>query len=370
MRGKGVTTQAATPDNISGEPRDFVTDRLQRRSMKRHLRSSKHVFLVAEDEAGLLGYVLVFIHRGTSLARLYSLAVNPRAQGRGVARALLTAAEERAAERGRAYMRLEVRADNNRAIRLYELMGYTRFGLYEDYYEDHAPALRYQKQIICYDDSGLAEHAVRYYGQQTDFTCGPAALMMAFSALQPDYLPNLEDELDIWREATTIFMTSGHGGCHPLGLALAAVRRGFHAEVWLNQDGPLFVDGVRTEHKKAILSVVHEQFRRRCHEQGIPVCVGFPGTAAIREALAGGRIPLVLISTYRFDRKKVPHWVAVVAADEHCVYLHDPDIKDEDTQDELDHQYMPMTWVAFERAATFGRSRLRAMVMVGSPQKS
>ena len=29
-------------------------------------------------------------------------------------------------------------------------------------------------------------------------------------------------ELRVWREATTIFMTSGHGGCGPDGLALAA----------------------------------------------------------------------------------------------------------------------------------------------------
>src|SRR3546814_2094248 len=41
-------------------------------------------------------------------------------------------------------------------------------------------------------------------------------------------------EIRIWREATTIFMTSGHGGCDPYGLAVAANRRGFHAKVYVS----------------------------------------------------------------------------------------------------------------------------------------
>ncbi len=42
-------------------------------------------------------------------------------------------------------MRLEVRSRNRRAIALYERQGYRRFGRIEDYYEDGATALRYEK---------------------------------------------------------------------------------------------------------------------------------------------------------------------------------------------------------------------------------
>jgi len=41
------------------------------------------------------------------------------------------------------------------------------------------------------------------------------------------YQPSREEEINLWREATTIFMTSGHGGCHPIGLALAASAGNF-----------------------------------------------------------------------------------------------------------------------------------------------
>jgi hypothetical protein len=51
--------------------------------------------------------------------------------------------------------------------------------------------------------------------------------MMAMKALDPAMELNRTLELRLWREATTIFMTSGHGGCGPYGLALSAYRRGF-----------------------------------------------------------------------------------------------------------------------------------------------
>ena len=44
-------------------------------------------------------------------------------------------------------MRLEVRGRNRRAIALYEGEGYCRFGRIEDYYEDGAPAFRYEKAL-------------------------------------------------------------------------------------------------------------------------------------------------------------------------------------------------------------------------------
>jgi hypothetical protein len=41
-------------------------------------------------------------------------------------------------------------------------------------------------------------------------------------ALDPTLEVNLRRELQWWREATSIFMTSGHGGCSPHRPAVAA----------------------------------------------------------------------------------------------------------------------------------------------------
>jgi [ribosomal protein S18]-alanine N-acetyltransferase len=130
------------------ETQAFDSDRLSRRSLARHVGSPGAALLVAEDGEGTLAaYALVLFRRLSSIARLYSVAVDESAKGRGLARRLIAAAEAEATRRGKTAIRLEVRVDNAGAIRLYERAGYTPFGRYRDYYQDHADALRYEKAL-------------------------------------------------------------------------------------------------------------------------------------------------------------------------------------------------------------------------------
>ncbi|MCL1487420.1 MAG: peptidase C39 family protein [Marinobacter sp.] len=80
---------------------------------------------------------------------------------------------------------------------------------------------------FCFTRRARNSRRYPYYPQTTEFTCGPAALIMAMAALNQQQSLTTLEELKIWREATTIFMLSGHGGCGPHGLALAAWHRGF-----------------------------------------------------------------------------------------------------------------------------------------------
>ena len=246
----------------------FSADRISLRSFRRWLASSGNILLVAERDGLVLGYGLVVCNKGTRLARLYSLAVLPAMRGSGLARQLLTALEANAARANRLFMRLEVAKPNSAAIRLYEHCGYRVFGEYSDYYDDHSDALRMQKTIRLIQSEQI-HRPTPWYQQTTEFTCGPAALMMAMASLDSHFALEQTVELDLWREATTIFMTSGHGGCHPVGLALAAHRRGFEAAVYINTDQPLFVDGVRSAKKKAIMATVHDQFVYQAQRQSV-----------------------------------------------------------------------------------------------------
>ena len=45
-------------------------------------------------------------------------------------------------------MRLEVAVGNAGAIALYKKLGFTQFGMYTDYYDDHTDALRMQKVLV------------------------------------------------------------------------------------------------------------------------------------------------------------------------------------------------------------------------------
>ena len=54
-----------------------------------------------------------------------------------------------------------------------------------------------------------------YYNQSTDFTCGPSSLMMAMTALDKSQAIDRAHELQLWREANTVFMGKGHPGSSP-----------------------------------------------------------------------------------------------------------------------------------------------------------
>ncbi|MDT8428317.1 MAG: GNAT family N-acetyltransferase/peptidase C39 family protein [Pseudomonadales bacterium] len=340
----------------------FASDRLSRRRLRHWIQARNREFLVADHDGRLLGYGLVLFHGKTRLARLYSLAVDSSARGTGLGRSLLQALEAASAHRGRLFMRLEVAQDNQAAILLYQQSGYVIFGTYEKYYEDQRNAVRMQK-LIRYAPTRKRGHIIPWYQQTTRFTCGPAALMMAMAGLNKKLVLDQQMELDIWREATTIFMTSGHGGCHPLGLALAAEKRGFKASVYINQSGPLFLEGVRSNEKKEIIALVHHQFVAQAHKTDLSVHYQEISQQEIETQMQDGAMVLVLVSSYRLDRKKAPHWVLVTAMDEECLYVHDPDPSLEE-QTGLDCADLPIARQDFSRMSQFGRDRLRTAVII------
>lgn len=341
----------------------FDTDRLTRRNFAWMIRKAHAWFEVAECGGVLIAYVLVLFHRGTSLARLYSIAVSNGHRGMGLARSLLGRAESEAVKHDCVYMRLEVHPKNERAIAMYEQAGYYRFGLLQRYYDDQSDALRYEKRIL-YPRSRQISRKIPFYSQTTPFTCGPACLMMAMKALRSSMGLSRSLELQLWREATTIFMMAGHGGCGPHGLALAAHRRKFAAEIYLSHKGPLFVEGVRSAEKKAVIELVHKDFMRQTSEIGIPLRHRPVSLDEMAQAIDDGAIPITLVSTYRFAKSKVPHWVVVVGVDERFVYINDPDTDPKHLRTPTDNTNLPVARKQFERMSSFGGRRLRATLIL------
>lgn len=139
---------ADLPRLVAIENGAFAGDRLSRRALARHLRSPTAALLVATALPDrVVAYALLLFRANARRARLYSLAVDPEARGLGLARSLVAAAEAEALRRGAAALTLEVRVDNEAAIRLYEALGYRGLGRRSDYYEDGADALRYEKPL-------------------------------------------------------------------------------------------------------------------------------------------------------------------------------------------------------------------------------
>jgi ribosomal protein S18 acetylase RimI-like enzyme len=351
---------------VAIEDRSFETDRLSRRSFRYMLTKANAEILVDDEDGVLRGYVLVLFHAGTSLARLYSIAVEGRHNGKGIGRSLAQAAEGAAALRGCVYMRLEVRKDNRASLALFKQLGYRQFGKYSDYYEDHMGAIRLEKLLVSRLNPDLV--LVPYYEQTLDFTCGPAALIMAMRALDPSIERERRLELRIWRESTTVFMTSGHGGCGPYGLALSAYHRGFDVEVYVNDEGALFVDSVRSQEKKDVIRLVQDDFCEELRDLPIPLNYRRLTLAEMKDHCEAGSIPLVLISSYRIYREKFPHWVVVTGFDDRFVYVHDPFIDSEKGKSRMDCINMPILQTDFDAMARYGKSGQRAALIIKKPK--
>lgn len=151
MTQDGLRLRKARPGDLDAihalELSVFDGDQLSRASLRRFIVAPSAHMAVAHAGPAFLGYSLTGFRKGSTKARLYSIAVDPAAGRKGVGRALLQAAEAAARRRGATDMVLEVRADNARAIALYEGMGYRRFDTLEAYYEDGATALRMTRPL-------------------------------------------------------------------------------------------------------------------------------------------------------------------------------------------------------------------------------
>lgn len=357
-----LATLADLPALIALEKRCFDSDRLSQRSFRYFLTKSPAQIWVSGDP--VQAYGLVLFHRGTSLARIYSLAVHPDARGQGLARRLMEAMEQSAVEHESLFIRLEVADDNQGALYLYQSLGYEPIRRLAHYYEDGHDGLRMEKrlQIVLPKPPNLP-----YYAQTTDFTCGPAALLMAAHHLNPEQPLGQIEELNIWREATTVFMTTGHGGTSPYGLALAAHRRQYRARLWLSGREAPFINSVRSPKKREVIELIHQDMARQAQAAQIPV-ESFPkDIQAFAQALAAGEEVILLISTYRLNRKREPHWIWLVNMDEHYAYINDPDL-DEESQSwkaPMDAIYVPVPLADFSRMIKYGRNPYRAALLIG-----
>lgn len=340
----------------------FATDRISRRSFRQLIEGDTAETFIAEAGGGIRGYAMVLFRQGSGVARLYSLAVMPDGTGGGIGRKLLETAEQAAFDRDRLVLRLEVREDNARALSLYEKNGYRRIGREESYYEDGAPALRYEKLLR---GNAPLRTRVPYYEQSAEFTCGPACLMMAKGHFEPDFTPDAVMEVRLWREATTVFMMSGPGGCEPFGLAVAAHEHGLTSEIFVSRSGPLFLESVRDMEKRRVMELAQTDFQQRAAGYGINVNLRAFQLADIREALSAGRLVAVLISGFLMFGKKVPHWVLAIGDDGDHIMIHDPWIEDERGETVADAANIPIPYDIFMGMAQFGRRGLRSAVILG-----
>jgi ribosomal protein S18 acetylase RimI-like enzyme len=340
----------------------FATDRLSRRSLQRFLKSPTAEVIVAQDGARVAGTAIVLFRPRSVIARLYSIAVVPDMGGRGVGAMLLAAAEAATVARGCRAVRLEVHLTNHAAISRYRKSGYREFGRVRGYYEDGGDALRFEKRLV--PNASVLAIAPPYFHQTTEFTCGPACIMMALAWADRKFKPAPAFEFQLWREATTIFMSSGPGGCEPYGMAVALKRHGLAPEVYVSRPGPYFLETAKSADKRRVMQVTQLAFEREAKALDIPTHLTPVSESVLMRAFDAGSVVIVLVSGYHMVPRGRPHWVFAFGRNGRHVLMHDPAaIRDDQGMPAAAETYA-VPWTAFERVTHLGRERLSAAIVI------
>lgn len=206
---------------------------------------------------------------------------------------------------------------------------------------------------------------VPYYNQTTDFTCGPSSLLMAMKTLDPGIDVSRTHELLLWREANTIFMGSdGHGGCGATGLALAAHRRGFDVEVWVNHRGTLLGSRPKTKDRAKVMTLLQQADLAEMKRLKIPYRIGARSIGQLHTDIDGGAMPVVLVSMDYIHKDPTAHWVVVTGIDDECVTVHDPWISRNLGYTRRTMQDYVVPRAAFHAMTAYGPRKERATVLI------
>lgn len=125
----------------------FSNDRFARRQFRWLMTRANAQFLVAESNRNIAGYVIGLYRRNSRICRCYGLAVAPTLRGAGLAQKLMEHLTTDATRRGCTAISLEVRCDNQRAIRFYQRLGFRQSQHLGGYYDEGVDGLRMRKAV-------------------------------------------------------------------------------------------------------------------------------------------------------------------------------------------------------------------------------
>lgn len=122
-----------------------------RRQLRYLLMKANSMVLVEVENRLIQGFLIVLYRKGTTVAGLETINVDPLLRNKGIGMRLLTSAEQHLRKKGIRKIRLEVAITNQAAIKLYEHAGFQKTQLLRHYYyydhESSRDAYRMVKEL-------------------------------------------------------------------------------------------------------------------------------------------------------------------------------------------------------------------------------
>jgi predicted double-glycine peptidase len=303
----------------------------------------------------LVGLIIGCRRRTAAMLRIACVWINPdEAEGGEVARALVSALEQWSRDNEVRAWRIGSDAQENDVPESFRALA----GI-----PPAAPGAAYSQRPLG-DNILAANSAVPIYTQSTNFTCGPACLMMAFARCSSGVAMDRSLELALWRETTTIVSSDGPGGCDPYGLAIAAASRGYRLRMLMSTDNPILIERDDTETNRELMGFVQSEYKRRVLAAGVKVDVRAFAIAELRDAIEKGSTAMVLIDQMETHGRVVPHWILIHAVDGDHFIVNDPWFQPDGLETSADVIDLPIRDSMLERMCWYGETPYRAALII------
>ena len=118
------------------EERCFDQEAFTKRQIAYLLTDYNTITLIAKVNSNISGFIMthVEIKENTEFGHIITINVIPNCRRKGIAKKLIQEIENTLKQKGINECRLEVREDNNPAIKLYQTLGYQKISKIEKYY--------------------------------------------------------------------------------------------------------------------------------------------------------------------------------------------------------------------------------------------
>ena len=168
---------------------------------------------------------------------------------------------------------------------------------------------------------------VPYYAQSSDFSCGPACVLMVMKHFDQDIEIGRELEFEVWRQCNMI----GIKGADPFGLSVPLIDADYDVRLITQRSKIVEYEPWRrrlirhfsSEEIELSLFGMKEN-RQRALRRRLRVTYKRPVVADIQRGIRGDSVPIALVHMGVVHSLNIPHWIVVTDADREQVVFNDP----------------------------------------------
>ena len=169
---------------------------------------------------------------------------------------------------------------------------------------------------------------IPYYAQTSEFSCGPACLLMIFKFFNTHLKLNRTLEFEVWRQCNMI----GARGADPFGMSVPLLEAGCKVHLLTQRRNVIDHDLWRSRTQELRLTPEDEDLaifgitenKKRALVRGLVVVYGRLTVERVAKSFYEGFIPIALVHMGVVHELDIPHWVVVTDVGDDYVAFNDP----------------------------------------------